>query len=197
MDQTLTLVLGLAAGIAIAAAAGLRAFLPLLAIGLAGRFGLIHLQPGADWLTGTPALVCFGTATVVEIVGDKIPVVDHALDAIGTFLRPIAAALAAYGVLVHWPAPWAQIVALALGAGAFAVHAAKAKARIGSTAVTMGAANPVLSVVEDGVSILIVVVALVAPLVVLALLLLLAWAFVRLFRGRPQTPAPQPSSGNR
>ena len=77
------------------------------------------------------------------------------------------------------------------------MHAAKAKARIGSTAVTMGAANPVLSVVEDGVSILIVVVALVAPLVVLALLLLLAWAFVRLFRGRLQTPAPQPSSGNR
>jgi hypothetical protein len=32
--------------------------------------------------------VLFGVATAVELVGDKIPAVDHALDVIGTPLRP-------------------------------------------------------------------------------------------------------------
>ena len=40
--------LALAAGVGIAAACGLRAFLPLLFLGAAARLGLIHLRPGSE-----------------------------------------------------------------------------------------------------------------------------------------------------
>ncbi len=177
------LVLALAAGVAIAAATGLRAFLPLLAIGLAGRFGLLHLRPDAQWLASDPALWALGVATVLEVAGDKIPVVDHALDAVGTVLRPAAAWIGGYAVLTGWGAPWAQIAALVLGAGALGVHAAKAKTRVGSTALTLGLGNPLLSIVEDGLVIGLLVLAVLVPLAALALLvLLIAWVARRLGR---------------
>jgi hypothetical protein len=170
--------LALLTGVGVAAAAGLRAFLPLFALGLAARFGGLELEPHVRWLASTEAIACFGVATVVEILGDKIPVVDHVLDTIGTFLRPLAAWLGAYAVLVHWPTPWGQIVAILLGTGALALHALKAKLRIGSTAVTLGTANPILSLVEDAGALLLLLVALLVPVlifVVLVALALLAW----------------------
>jgi hypothetical protein len=75
--------------------------------------------------------------------------VDHALDAVATVLRPLAGGLAAYAALAHWPQPVALAFALIAGAGAFGVHVLKAKTRVGSTALTGGAANPVLSAAED------------------------------------------------
>ena len=70
------LVFAAAAGTAIAAACGLRAFLPLLALGLAARFGMFHLRPGAEWMASDPALWALGIATVLEIASDKVPVVS-------------------------------------------------------------------------------------------------------------------------
>jgi hypothetical protein len=174
-------------GIAIAAACGLRAFLPLLALGLAARFGLIHLRPGAEWMAGDPALWALGIATVLEVVADKVPVVDHALDAVGTLIRPAAAWLGAFAVLQGWGSPWAQIAALMLGAGALAVHGVKAKMRLGTTVATAGHGNPLLSVLEDSGVLVLVAAALLAPLLALVLLVLLAWVTGRWRRRR--TPA--------
>lgn len=188
MDHTMVLVLSVLGGAAVAAAAGLRAFLPLFALGLASRLGWIHLAHGAEWMGSDASLACFGTATVLEIAGDKIPVVDHALDFIGLFVRPLAAAFAAYGLLAALPAPWAQIVALVMGTGAFALNVAKAKLRLGSSAVSLGTANPVLSVLEDFVSIGMVLVGLLAPILILAVLVAAVWAWSR----RPPKP-PQPA----
>src|SRR5262245_53096003 len=116
------LVLALASGVAVSAACGLRAFLPLLALGLAARFAHLRLHPGVEWLASDPALVCFGFAALLEILGDKIPIVDHALDAVGTVVRPAAAWVAGFALLTPWPAPWAQILAVILGGTALAVH---------------------------------------------------------------------------
>jgi hypothetical protein len=178
------LLLALATGVGLAAAAGLRAFLPVLAVGLAARFGLLELRPGLEWLAGAPALWALGTATVLELAADKVPVLDHALDALGTVLRPAAAALGAFAVLQGWGTPWAQLFALAMGAGALAVHGAKAHVRVGSSAVTLGAANPVLSVLEDVASFLLVALAVLVPLLAVAFVVLLALALARAFRRR-------------
>ena len=173
------ILLALVSGVAIAAACGLRAFLPLLLLGLAARFGLIHLRPGAEWMAGDTALWALGIAAVLEVVSDKVPVVDHALDAIGTLLRPAAAWLGSFAVLSGWGSPWAQIAALVLGAGALAVHGLKAKTRLGSTVATAGHANPLLSVLEDSGVLVLVAAAILVPLVALALVLALAWAVAR------------------
>jgi hypothetical protein len=163
--------------VALAAAAGLRAWLPLLVAGALAKLGMADLGSSFAWLGSWPALALLGGATVLEIAGDKIPVVDHALDAFGTFLRPMAGTLAAAATLVHIEDPLiALVVGLILGApAALAPHAAKSALRGVSTGTTAGLANPVLSVIEDGVSLLIAVLAFVVPLLTVLLLALLGW----------------------
>ena len=146
--------LALAAGVGIAAACGLRAFLPLLFLGVATRAGLIHLRPGSEWLATDLALLALGIATALEIAADKIPVLDHALDVVATVLRPAAAWLGAFAVLGQWPSPWSQIAALVLASLTLGLHALKSTVRVGSTATTLGHANPLLSTVEDAMSFL-------------------------------------------
>jgi hypothetical protein len=131
------------------------------------------------WLSSDPALIALGVATVVEIAGDKIPVVDHALDVIGLALRPAAAWLATYSLLVHWPAPWGQLVALLPALMALGIQGAKAKVRLGSTALTLGTGNPVVSLVEDLLSLAMSAVALIVPWLALALLLVVLAVLAR------------------
>jgi hypothetical protein len=173
------LLLALASGVAVAAACGLRAFLPLLLLGLAARAGLIALRANAVWLASDLALLSLAIATVVEVAADKIPVVDHALDAIGTVLRPAAAWLGAYAVLQAWPSPWAQIAALALGTTALAVHGVKAKLRLGSTLATLGTANPFVSLIEDGLALVTMAIGILVPALAIAIPILLVIAFRR------------------
>jgi len=169
------IVLALLAGVAIAAAAGLRAFLPLFLIGLAARFELIGLHENVRWLTETNVLIALGAATVLEIAADKIPIVDHALDSIATFIRPVAAWIGAYAMLIHWPTPWAAVVATLLAGGSLAVHALKGMVRIGSTATTAGAANPVVSTTEDALALSLVVMAVLVPALAVLLLAGIVW----------------------
>jgi len=174
-----SLVLALLSGVAIAAACGLRAFLPLFVLGLAARADWLTLQPAVAWLGSDHALWALGTATVIEIAGDKIPVVDHALDVIGTALRPIAAWLGAYAVLGAWPTPWAQIAALGLGTSALLVHGLKAKLRLGSTALTLGHANPLVSFAEDLLALVSLAIALLLPIAALVLIAVLVMLVLR------------------
>jgi hypothetical protein len=164
-DVHASLVLALLTGVGLAAASGLRAFLPLLAVGLASRAGWLDLRPGSEWLASDLALWALGTAAVLEIAGDKFPVVDHALDALGTVVRPAAAWVATFAVLSHWPAPWPALFASIFGAGALALQIAKAKARLTSTALTLGHGNPVLSFAEDAGATTLLVLAIAAPIV--------------------------------
>ena len=174
-----SLVLAAMTGITLAAACGLRAFLPPLALGLAARFGVLQLGPSFAWLSSDPALVALGLATVVEIAADKFPIVDHALDVAGTVLRPAAAAVVALGVLPHLPVPIGALLAVACGAGALGVHALKAKTRLGSTALTLGHLNPLLSLAEDGVTLALTAAAVLIPLAAFALLLGILWLMLR------------------
>src|SRR5579864_6536792 len=90
-------------GLGLAAATGLRTFLPLLLLAAVARLGLfgVSINPHVGWLGSTAALVALGVATVVELVGDKVPMVDHALSALGTVTRPLAGVLAAGAVFSH------------------------------------------------------------------------------------------------
>jgi VWFA-related protein len=156
----------LALAIALAASAGLRAWLPLLLAGSLARWGVLDLGPSFQFLASNKALVVFAVATVVEIAGDKFPAIDHALDAIGTPLRPAAGALLAASVLGTVSDPLTAIVlGTAVGApSALVPHAAKSALRAVSSAATGGIANPFLSLLEDVISVLTFVAAVLVPL---------------------------------
>jgi len=162
-----------AMGIGLAACAGLRAFLPLLVIGLAGRWELVPLSPSFEWLAGTPALVVFGVAVITEALADKLPGVDHALDVLGAFVKPLTGALVTATVVKDWTPLYATVLCILVGGStAGVVHVAKAKLRLLSTIGSAGLANPLLSAVEDLGALALAVAAILLPLALLALLAL-------------------------
>jgi uncharacterized membrane protein len=177
-------------GLGLAAASGLRTFLPLLMLAIVARLGLfgVALNEHFSWLGSTAALVALSVATVVELCADKIPVVDHALSAIGTVSRPLAGALAAGAVLTHADPSVAVLSGLIIGAPtAFAIHTAQSGARVVSTATTAGLGNPVVSVMEDIASAFTAGLALVAPIlapIAVAGLLFVAWRAWSMVRRR-------------
>ena len=170
-------------GIGLAACAGLRAFLPLFVVALAGKLELVTLSDSFAWLASWPALIVFGAAVVAEVLSDKFPVVDNLLDSVQLFVKPIAGALVAATVVEDWAPLYVTVVAV-IGGGSAAglVHVVKAKVRLVSSATTAGFGNPVLSVSEDVGALAGSLASLVVPQVVVAILLLggvLAWLALR------------------
>jgi hypothetical protein len=177
--------------IALASAAGLRAWLPLLVAGGLARLEVLDLGQAFRFLASDRALVLFGAATVIELVGDKIPAVDHALDVIGTPLRPLAGAVLAASVLGAVADPLTStVLGVAVGAPtALVPHVAKSALRAASTGLTLGLANPALSFVEDAVAVVLLVLAVLVPLLVVALVALTLYLTARFLRRR-RAPAP-------
>ena len=168
--MSIDLLQSIALGIALAACAGLRAWLPLFAVGVSVRLGVLPLGDSFRFLGGNVALTVFAIATVVEVLADKIPVVDHALDALSTFLKPVAGMVLAASVMWTVDDP---IVALALGVmvgapASLVPHTAKATLRGVLSPITAGLAAPVLSVLEDVIAFGLVALAILAPFVVAA-----------------------------
>jgi len=171
-SQILVVLSQLAMGVSLAACAGLRAFLPLFLVGIAGRLDWIPLTSHFEWLESTPSLVVFGVAVVVELLADKVPWFDNLLDLAQSFVKPTAGVVAAAAVLQELTPLQGAVLALVLGGGiAAAMHLGKAQLRLVSTAATGGLANPAVSVVEDGGAWSLGLAALVAPLIAAAALL--------------------------
>lgn len=185
-----TIVPSLAMGIGLAACAGIRAWLPLLMVGGLARWGIIELGPSFQFIAGNRALILFGVATVIEILADKVPAVDHALDSLSTVLRPAAGSLLAASVLWQVSDP---LTALALGVAVGAPtslvpHAAKSLLRAASTTFTGGLANPFISILEDLMTVALFVLTVLVPVVVAAVLVLIGLLVARRLVRR--TPAP-------
>ena len=182
------------AAFGLSAAAGLNAWLPLFAGALLNRLDVVELAQPFDDLTGTGTIVVLGVLTVADFVGDKVPAVDHVLHAVGTVVAPISGAVLFTGQTgVDTDLP--TLAAAALGAGtAETVHAGRAAVRPLSTAGTGGMGNPILSLLEDIGSGLLVLMAFAVPvlafLAVLALLLVLFAGWRRLRRRPPAAQRP-------
>jgi len=185
MGSTWEIFIDVALAVALAGCAGIRAWLPLFLAGSLARLGLFSLGSSFSFLESNRALILFGVATVLEIAADKIPVVDHALDLVSTVVRPLAGSLLAASVLGRLTDP---VVAMALGVAvgapsALVPHAAKSALRLGSTAMTAGFANPVLSLLEDATALLTFALAVLLPILGASLvLLLLGFIVARRFR---------------
>jgi hypothetical protein len=110
-------------------AAGLNAYATVLALGVMGRLGVIHLPSGLHILATTPVMLAAAALYLVEFVADKVPWIDSAWDAIHTVIRPAAGALLAYGLVAHVDPGWQLIAALVGGGVAFTSHSAKASTR--------------------------------------------------------------------
>ncbi len=194
-------------GFGLATAAGLNAYIPLLALGLLSRFtDLVSLPSGWAWLENGWVLLIVAVLLVVEVIADKVPALDSVNDTIQTFVRPTAGGIvfgsgtAAQTAAVTDPGAFAssgQWVAVAIGVvTALVVSLTKSAVRPVANIGTAGMAAPVLSTAEDVVSVGLVFSAILVPALVLVALVVLAAVIVQVWRWRRRVrsrrPSPQP-----
>jgi len=188
--MAISTVVQLMMGVSLAACCGLRAWMPMLIVGLLAKAGYVHLSPSFSFLVRTDALIVFSVATVLELLGDKVIVIDHFLDAVGTVVRPAAGTILASAMLTHLdPLTATTFGLIAGGAPAFTIHAGKAVTRAKTSLFAhfhAGVGNAVLSTLEDVLTIGGVFLAAFLPifafvLVVIALALVI-WMIVHLVR---------------
>jgi hypothetical protein len=163
----------------LSAATGLNAYLPLLIVGLLGRFtGWITLKSPWNLLENTWILVLLAVLLAIETVVDKIPAVDTVNDVIQTLIRPAAGAVlfASGSNVISEISPVAAMVCGLLVAGS--VHAAKASARPMITASTGGLGNPVVSTAEDVISGVSAFVSVVLPILAAVFIAILLGLFI-------------------
>ena len=183
-------------GLGLSASTGLNTWLPLLLLSGAAHFNLagVQLSGSFSWLGSQTALLVLLIATLIEVVADKIPAVDHALHAVSTFVRPAAATVAMAAAFTHLDPMVAGMLGLMIGAPtALGFHALKSAARVGSSVTTFGCANPVLSLIDDVASLLLSVIAIFIPILVplaLGAIGIALWMLVRKIRAaRPPATA--------
>ncbi len=168
----------------LSASAGLNAYIPLLVISLLARYTeLIKLNSPWDGMTSWWVIGTLIFLTVIEIVADKVPAVNHINDIIQGFIRPTAGAI----VFASSSGAVSNVsIILSLIAGLFvsgSVNAVKSLAvRPAVTAATGGTVNVPVSAAEDitstGVSILSVIVPLIGVLL-LILVIIMVFFLVR------------------
>jgi hypothetical protein len=169
--------LGIAVGIGLSAACGFRVFVPLLVMNLASLNGQLHLGSGFAWIGTYYATVAFATATIVEVLGYYIPWFDHVLDIVATPAAIIAGTITTASLVTDISPFLKWTLALIAGGGiAGLVQGTTVALRATSSASTAGIGNPLVSTLELVGSIITALLAILAPILCLALI-----AFVCIF----------------
>ena len=144
------------------------------------------------WVIGILAVLL-----VIEVIVDKVPGADHINDVLQTVVRPVAGAIlfAANSGVVTEVSPVLAVVVGLVTAGV--IHGAKAVARPAINVSTVGIGAPIISFLEDVVSAVAALLAVLAP--ALFVLFALSIGFLvyrvvrRLSRIRARTPRPGPA----
>ena len=175
----------------LSASAGLNAYIPLLVIALVAKFtNLVQLSSPWDALTSWWIIGILLVLSVIEFFADKIPAVNHINDAIQTFIRPTAGAVA-FAASTSVVSEMSPVFALAMGLlVAGGIHTVKSVAvRPVLTATTGGAANVPVSMAEDAISTIVSILSIVVPVVIACVLILVTtWLVTRwIFRDRSKT----------
>ena len=171
----------LALAAALGWASGIRLYVAVFLVGMAGFMGLADLPPGLRILQHPGVLAASGGMAFVEFFADKIPLVDTVWDMIHTLIRiPAGAALAAAALGADSQA-MAWIAALLGGGLAATSHTAKLTTRAAVNTSPEPFSNLAVSLAEDGFVVFMLWLAATHPVIfaiALALTLVLAVALM-------------------
>jgi len=168
-------------------ASGVRLYLVIFAVGLAGYGGYIDLPPGLKvlehpWVIGTASFLL-----VIEFLADKIPGIDSAWDAIHTFIRIPAGALLAAGATGDTLSALTVAAGLLGGTITAGTHFTKAGGRALINTSPEPVSNWIASFTEDAMVLGAIWFAFHYPIVFLILLALfialMIWLIPKLWRG--------------
>ncbi|WP_101925276.1 DUF4126 domain-containing protein [Luteimonas rhizosphaerae] len=185
-----------AIGVLLAWLAGIRVYLTVFGLGIAGLFGWLDLPPALA-ITASPWVIgVSGVLAAVEFFADKIPGVDSGWDLLQTLARVPAGAFLAAATL----SPDGDLGAgmLATGAGvALTSHVLKAGTRLLLNTSPEPVSNLAASLTEDVVTVSALALAFAYPWIALGLVVgigvlgacLVWWIWRRVFRRAPRVPA--------
>jgi hypothetical protein len=185
------LAISLALGIGLAAATGLRLFLPMLVVSAAAYTGHLPLGDNFAWLATPSALILLSVAALVEILAYYIPGVDNLLDTLATPAAFVAGTVVSAAVITDLPpmVKWAAAI-IAGGGIAGLTQSVTTVLRAKSTVMTGTLGNPVIATAELGGSLLVSLLALAAPLLTLLVIVVLLWLAIRWLRNLSGKPRP-------
>ena len=206
-------IVGLGTPFGLAFASGLNAYLPLLAYACSVRWlHLYKVSSSFTFITSNWFIALLVILTLLDFIADKIPLIDNIWDTIHTVIRPLAGVLIATASSnslsggIHIPTSSSYhgtgsvpvafgvlsvtgiaLLAVALIGGGLAAlsHTTKSTTRLFSTITTAGFLNIGLSLAEDVLVVLMVLLSLFASTIMFILVLLLVLILVpRLMRTR-------------
>lgn len=177
-----------ALGLGAAWASGINLYASILVLGGLGAAGVLDLPTDLTVLSHPAVLITAGFLYVMEFIADKVPGVDSAWDTLHTFIRIPAGALLAAGAMNDYGQGYELAAALiAGGALAAASHATKAGSRLAINTSPEPFSNWIVSLIEDGLVLGGLFLALFKPALFLTLLgafvLLVIWLLPKLWRG--------------
>jgi len=181
--MTIETIISICLGIGLAASVGFRVFLPLFALSLASYFDVWQLNESWQWIGSTTALITLGVATLVEVFAYFIPYIDNLLDSITVPL----AALAGTAVMMSTVADLSPVITWSLaiiagGGTAAAIAGTSSTTRLASTATTGGLANPLVSTLETGTSVIMSIVSIFIPILAIILVVILLFIIFKLYK---------------
>jgi hypothetical protein len=168
-------------------ASGLRLYLVIFALGMAGYFGYYDLPKGLEVLQHPWVMGAAGFMVAMEFFADKVPAIDSAWDALHTFIRIPAGALLAAGATGDTLTPLTIAAGLIGGTITAGTHFTKAGGRAVINTSPEPFSNWGASITEDLLVMSGIWLALTHPLVFLLLLLvfllMLVWLIPKVWRG--------------
>ena len=171
-------------GIGLSSIAGVRAYLPLVLVGLFARVGLFTLPAPLDLLGTWLIIGVLLVLAVLESGLDKIPALDPALNFVQTPMRVVAGAMLFSAALEAGLGVEAIPELIVGGVLAGLVAVSKVILRPSANAASVGVSMAFLSTLEDVVALLGGLTAVLLPLVPLAFVAFLLFFFFRVKRRR-------------
>jgi hypothetical protein len=173
-----SLISSICLGVALSACCGFRIFIPLLAGSVAAYKQWFNVPSDMQWIGTLPAMICFGTASLVEITAYYFPFVDNILDTITTPLATVAGTvmaasflpIAEFDPMLRW-----VLAIITGGAAAGTIQAGTGLLRLFSTKATMGSGNSVVATGENAAAIVGSLSSLIVPVAMAIIMLLLVF----------------------
>jgi Domain of unknown function (DUF4126) len=170
-------------GLGLSSAAGFNAYLPLLAVGLLAKYThYIHLGPSFDLLTNPIVLLVLAVLALADLIGDKIPAVDHFLHTVGLLVHPIIGAILAVSTTQgsHVNPILMAVCGLVMAGG---IHGIRTVVRPATNAASVGTSAPLVSMAEDAAAVTLTALSVWFPIIALFFVGLFVWGLIALIRG--------------
>jgi len=176
-------ILSICLGIGLAASVGFRVFLPLLAVSLAGHYGIIPLNGDWQWVGSNAALIVLSAATIMEILAYYIPWFDNLLDTIAIPLAAIAGTAVMVSTVANLDPVMTWALAIIAGGGTAAtVKSTMGASRLTSSATTGGLANPLVATAETGTATILSVLSIFLPFLAIIFLIVLFFGLRKVYK---------------